>query len=56
MLSSWGSGAHALSHQLLLYPVQVSLLSLLCSQMCVGHQTYMLHILGWRLFLPKALC
>lgn len=56
MLSSWGSEAHALSPELLLHPVylvQVSLLSLLYSQIRTAHQTYMLHILGWRLFLPK---
>ena len=56
MLSSWGSEARALSRELLLQPVclvQIPLLSLLYSQIRIAHQTYMSHILGWRLFLPK---
>lgn len=51
-----GRWARALSQGLLLHPVYlvwVSLLSLLYSGMHIAHQTYMLRILGWRLFLPK---
>lgn len=44
MLSSWGSEAHALSQELLQRPEcleQALLVSLLCSQIHLAHQTYM---------------